>query len=63
MRCQNCAFREVDFLTTYNGRGLIEFSYCNQDVARAKMVDPDIERECDNYIEKTEILEEVEDAS
>lgn len=44
-------------MTAYDGRGLIEFSYCGIDISSLKMVDPDVERECDRGVEKIEALE------
>ncbi len=57
MKCRACEHRETDFLTTYDSRGLIEFSYCNCNIARSRQVDPDVERECDSFTEKVESME------
>lgn len=62
MKCRDCAHKADDYLTAYDGRGLIQFSYCNFDVTSPKMVDPDVERECDRIPEKVE-TPEVENAT
>ncbi len=63
MKCKDCQHRVIDWMTAYDGRGIIEFSYCGRNMATCKMVDPDVERECDSFPEKTEALPEVQNAA
>jgi len=44
-------------MTAYDGRGIIEFSYCAFDETKCKMVDPEVERECDNFSVEEKVLE------
>ena len=62
MKCSECKYKAVDFLTTYDGRCLTAFNYCNRDVCIGRLVDPDVERECDDFVAKSD-MEVVEDAS
>ena len=51
MKCKDCQHRMVDWLTTYDSRGMIEFSYCNANVVTGKLIDPDVERQCADFVE------------
>ncbi len=55
MKCKDCQFENIDWMAAYDGRGLIEFSYCGKDITRGRLVDPDVERECDDGVEKVEV--------
>ena len=52
MKCRDCQLKITDFITVYDGRGMIEFSYCIRDIVAPKMVDPDVERDCEVFQEK-----------
>jgi len=46
MQCRDCKYKEVDYLTAYDGRQIVQFSYCVKNIVAPKMVDPDVERDC-----------------
>lgn len=46
-KCKDCPLVKTDAMTAYDGRGLVDFSFCTENWARGKMVDPDVERDCD----------------
>lgn len=52
VKCRDCQFREEDYMTSLQGRGLYRFSYCQVKVHDCKLVEPDIERECEDFKEK-----------
>ena len=52
MKCCDCQLKMTDFMTCYDGRGIIEFSYCSRDITIGRMVDPDVERDCEVFQEK-----------
>ena len=62
MKCKDCIFRKVDWMSSYDGRGMIEFSFCASNIASGKLIDPDVERECADGVKKTE-ASEVENAT
>ena len=61
-RCKDCPLMKTDVMTSYDSRGLIDFSYCSSDFTRGKLVDPDALRECD-IIPKIEEVEVEENAA
>ena len=50
IKCRDCKYRESNYLTSYSGVGIYEFSYCNKSGGAAQpIVDPDVERECKDF--------------
>ncbi len=62
MKCKDCPSVVTDFMTCFDGRGMIEISYCDFEETVGRMVDPDVERECDKFPVKEKTLE-VQNAS
>ena len=54
-RCRNCRHFKEQYITSLHGQGLFRFGYCQQVIYDTRIVEPDIERECEWY----EALEEV----
>ena len=52
VRCRDCKFCEEDWLTSLSGHGLYKFSYCQTLVHDCRVVEPDVERECEDFEEK-----------
>lgn len=48
-RCRACKYFMEDYTTSLQGRGIYRFAYCQRQVHDCKVVEPDIERECDDY--------------
>ena len=58
--CKDCRFIGEDYLTSYSGIGTYRFAFCQLVIYALKLVDPDVERDCEAFQEKQE--EVVEDA-
>jgi len=52
VRCRDCEFMGEDYITSLSGRGIYRFSYCQRLVHDCKVVEPDIERECEDFGER-----------
>ena len=61
MKCKDCKFKAEDYMTSYSGLGTYRFAFCSLVVYDLRIVDPDVERDCEAFQEVVE--EEVEDAS
>lgn len=46
-KCRDCKFMEENYITALNGQGLFRFAYCQRLVHDCRVVEPDIERECE----------------
>ena len=46
-KCAACRFKDEDVIHTANGSYYL--ALCRLDVIRVKVVDPDVERECEHY--------------
>lgn len=63
IKCRDCQFRGENYLTALNGRGLYRFSFCQRLVHDCRIVDPDVERECEDFEEEVDDASTQEDAS
>lgn len=52
VKCRDCKFREEDYLTALHGRGIYRFAYCQRLIHDCKVVEADVERECEDFEEK-----------
>jgi len=52
VKCRDCKFREEDDLTSLSGRGIYRFSYCRKLVHNCRVVDPDVERQCEDFLKR-----------
>jgi len=55
MRCKDCRYCREDGINSYFGGGLYWVNYCEYLPHKLKLVDAEVERECDNY-SKSEII-------
>ena len=52
VKCRDCKFLEENFITSLQGQGIYRFGYCARVVYDCRMVEPDIDRECEWHEEK-----------
>ena len=52
VKCRDCAHFRENFITGYQGQGLYRFGYCQLLIYDCKMVDPDVERQCNDFEKK-----------
>lgn len=50
MKCKDCRFHAIDYMTSYSHTGVFEFHYCAFIFTLPRLVDADIERECPNFV-------------
>jgi len=49
IKCRDCKFKDEDWLTSLQGRGTYRFSYCARLPHDCKVIDPEVERECECF--------------
>lgn len=49
MKCRDCRYRRQEYITCYDGQKLIEISACGENPVINRLVDPDVDRECEIY--------------
>lgn len=49
MKCRDCKHRGENCITSQQGIGLFTFSYCERLPHDCKIVEPDIDRECEGF--------------
>ena len=49
MKCIDCKFAELQYLTGYDRIGVFSSHVCKEDVCIGKLVDGEIERECTKF--------------
>jgi len=53
-KCRDCRFAGEAYVSSYSGAGLYKFTYCQRLVHDCRLVEPDIERECEWFEGKDE---------
>ena len=61
MKCRDCKFKAEDYMTSYSSFGIYRFAFCQLVIYALKLVDPDVERDCETFQEKRD-EEVIEDA-
>jgi len=51
MKCRDCQYSKEDGVNSYFGGGLYWITYCQREPHRMKLVDADVERQCENFKE------------
>lgn len=54
VKCRGCAHFNENFMVSYQGQGLYRFGYCQLLIHDCKVVDPDVERQCNDFEEKVD---------
>lgn len=57
VRCKECLFCEEQWLSGLHDQGLYRFWYCSYLIHDLKMVEPELERECEDFKEEEEEVE------
>jgi len=52
VKCRDCRFKDDNYITGIHGQGLYKFAYCQRLIHDCKVIDPDVERECEDFREK-----------
>ena len=67
MKCADCEHSNEDYISGYSGSGMYRFTYCGLLCYDLRMVDPNVERDCENFVQReVEMLlvnKEVQNAS
>ena len=50
MKCRDCSFSKEDCVSSYSGIGLYWITFCNEMPHKPKLVDPDVDRDCENSV-------------
>lgn len=48
-KCRHCSYFAEHYITALDGQGLFRFGYCQRLVHDCKVVEPDIERKCEEF--------------
>ena len=56
MKCADCEHSGEDYISGYSGSGMFRFYYCGLLCCDLRIVEPELERDCENFI-----LREVEE--